>query len=316
MKISSSSAGADTKSTRSWRAAALTTPSIAASGAESRRTRPSACRTRTPARAENGAGSTGDANVISTCRTARSRSDATVSTSIRRPARMIPTRCAACCTSSSEWDERKTVRPSAAVSRSRRRNSSCRSGSRPLVGSSRMRSSGRCMNACTTPELLPVALRQLADRPVERDGEALDELFAVGPVDVAAQAGQGVELLAAGQAVVEPEVAREVADVTSRLHAVRTSVPAEQRGSARRRADEVEQQADRGALAGAVRTEEAEDLARARPGGPCPPAPGRRRGTSSRGLPCRSQAHRPSSERNRGVAADPVRPARPPARPA
>ena len=44
----------------------------------------------------------------------------TASTSTRRPERMIPTRSAACCTSSSECEERNTVRPSAAVSRRRR----------------------------------------------------------------------------------------------------------------------------------------------------------------------------------------------------
>ena len=75
----------------------------------------------------------------------------TVSVVTSLPDLMIATRSARRCTSSSSCEERNTVRPSATVSRTSRSNSFCISGSRPEVGSSRMSSSGRCMNASTRP---------------------------------------------------------------------------------------------------------------------------------------------------------------------
>ena len=85
------------------------------------------------------------------CRTLRASSVSTDSTATSRPARMMPTRPATCCTSSSECDDRNTVRPSAAVSRTSDRNVSWTSGSSPLVGSSSTARLGRCMNAWIRP---------------------------------------------------------------------------------------------------------------------------------------------------------------------
>jgi hypothetical protein len=50
-------------------------------------------------------------------------------------------------------------------------------------------------------DLLAVALRELADRPVAHDAEALAELVAKLLVDAHAQARQRVELLTCGQPV-------------------------------------------------------------------------------------------------------------------
>ena len=62
------------------------------------------------------------------------------------------------------------------------------------------------------PDLLLVALRVLLELAARVDVEALDERVAVRPVDAAAQVGEVLDRLAAGQAVVERELARDVAD--------------------------------------------------------------------------------------------------------
>ena len=67
---------------------------------------------------------------------------ATRSTATSRPSRMIPTRSHTRSTSSSSCEERKTAQPRSRSSRTSARNSSCISGSSPLVGSSRISSSG------------------------------------------------------------------------------------------------------------------------------------------------------------------------------
>jgi hypothetical protein len=109
-------------------------------------------------------------------------------------------------------------------------------------------------------ELLAVALGELSDGALERDAEPLDELVTQAPVDPSTKAGQGLELFAGGQAVVETKVARQVADAPADVDAVRPAVPAKQRRTTGCRADEVEKQADRRAFARPVRTEKAEDL--------------------------------------------------------
>ena len=71
---------------------------------------------------------------------------------------MIATRSATRCTSSSACDDSSTARPSPAVSRNRRSNSIWTSGSSPVVGSSRITTSGLCMKASRSPTfcLLPL----------------------------------------------------------------------------------------------------------------------------------------------------------------
>ena len=61
-------------------------------------------------------------------------------------------------TSSKRWLERSTVAPRAFSSRSRSMNTFCISGSRPLVGSSRISSSGAAMKAHTSPTFCLVPL--------------------------------------------------------------------------------------------------------------------------------------------------------------
>ncbi len=78
--------------------------------------------------------------------------------------------------------------------------------------------SGRFMNACDQPHLLPVARGQVTDLLVELGTEPVGQLVDVGPVHPAAQVrevGQGV---LAGEVRVERQVGGQVADVPADLH--------------------------------------------------------------------------------------------------
>ena len=156
----------------------LTTASIAGSGAASRTVGAVAPSTRTPSSVgERAPASTGSAKTIVTCRSARSRSARTASTSTSRPPRMIPTgrRRAAPRRASA-----RRGRPSA-----RRRPSRARArGTRP---GERVEAAGRLVEdeqlgpvheRLHDPDLLAVPLRELADRAVEDAVEALAELVA------------------------------------------------------------------------------------------------------------------------------------------
>ena len=57
-------------------------------------------------------------------------------------------------------------------------------------------------------DLLPIAFRQRPRRAIEIGGEPLDELVAVAELTQPSCSGQPVEVLAAGQARVEGELAR------------------------------------------------------------------------------------------------------------
>src|SRR2546430_6919506 len=120
----------------------------------------------TPGRAANSSADTGSSKWISTCRTARSRRSSTRSTTTMRPSRTMPTRSAVCCTSRITCEDMKTVCPAARASRTIDRNVCCTSGSSPLVGSSRISSSGACMNACTRPTFCRLPLDRLRNRAV------------------------------------------------------------------------------------------------------------------------------------------------------
>jgi hypothetical protein len=113
------------------------------------------------------------------------------------------------------------------------------------------------------PDLLAVPLREGADRAIEVELELLRERLAVAEAFHPAQAGEVAELLAAGQPLVEPEVARDVADAPPDRDRVAARVEAEQLDAARGRPDQVEHEPDRRRLPGAVRAEEAEHLAAA-----------------------------------------------------
>jgi hypothetical protein len=111
------------------------------------------------------------------------------------------------------------------------------------------------------PDLLLVALRQLADRLVERQPEALGELGDVRVVDAAAQAREIAQHLAGGELLVQRQLAGEVAQPAAHGDPLPADVHAQNLRTAARGPQEVEQQADRRRLAGTVRADVAEDLA-------------------------------------------------------
>ena len=110
-------------------------------------------------------------------------------------------------------------------------------------------------------DLLLVALRVLPELPARVEVEAFDEVALVGPIDPAAQVPEVLDGLGARQPVVQSELARQVPDPTVDLDRAPEAVEAEDAGRPRTRPDQVEEQADRRRLAGAVRAEEPEDLA-------------------------------------------------------
>src|SRR4249919_2664629 len=110
------------------------------------------------------------------------------------------------------------------------------------------------------PELLTVPLRELTNRSVESDAEPLAELVAIVGVHASAQPCEGVELLTTRQAIREPQISGQIADESTRRDPLRTSVEPEEGHTARGRMDQVEQEPDRGALAGAIRSQVSEDL--------------------------------------------------------
>ena len=177
---------------------------------------------------------------------------------------MIATRSATRCTSESACEERNTVRPvGGSLARASSSTSSCTSGSRPEVGSSRTSELRPVGKRLDQPDLLPVPLRQRAHRPVEVGVEPLGERVDLGPESAhAAERGEVAHDLAPRQALVEAEVARE-----RRRGDARSATPSRRGSRPSTRTlpdvgrDEVEQEPDRRRLAGAVRPEVAEDLA-------------------------------------------------------
>lgn len=75
------------------------------------------------------------------------RSSASEPILTKRPSRIRPIRSQPSSTSVSTCEDRRTVAPPATASSTMRQNSRCISGSKPSVGSSRIRTSGACMNA-------------------------------------------------------------------------------------------------------------------------------------------------------------------------
>ena len=201
------------------------------------------------------------ANSTSSRWTATLRRPSSESTTTSRPRRRIATRSATCSTSDSVCDERSTVRPSPATSRRSAWKLRWTSGSRPAIGSSRISSSGSCMKAWISPSFwrLPVESSRIlrpssaSKRAARRVTDAL--------VDAATKIGEVVEHRGAGQPGVEGEIAGQEPDPAPDREAVRAAVQPEQRGRPRGGLDQVEQQPHRRRLPGAVRAEEAEDLA-------------------------------------------------------
>ena len=109
-------------------------------------------------------------------------------------------------------------------------------------------------------DLLLVAFRVLAETPAWVETEPLHELGDVGDISPSSEVGEILDGLGACQAVVQRELAREVADPTVNLDGVGGRFDPEDRSPPRARTDEVEKDPDGGRLAGAIRPQEAEDL--------------------------------------------------------
>jgi hypothetical protein len=112
-------------------------------------------------------------------------------------------------------------------------------------------------------DLLAHAARVVADPPAQRARRQLQLIAQRRATNgrAAAEIAQIVEQLLAGERVVEGDSARQVSDSSPNLHAVTDDVEAEHVTCAGCRVQKSEQQPDGRALAGAIRSEEAEDLA-------------------------------------------------------
>ena len=136
------------------------------------------------------------------------------------------------------------------------------SGSRPLVGSSRISSSGSWKSAWISPIFWRLPARELAEGPIQVGLEALRQAGARPRPLHAAHLREERDQLAARQARVIGEVAGEVPEAGADREAVAPGVEAEQAGRAAGRVQQVQQGPDRRRLARPVGPEEPEDLAR------------------------------------------------------
>ncbi len=173
----------------------------------------------------------------------------------------MPTRWHVRSTSSRMWLERKTVAPSATASRTSWKKVCWTRGSRPAVGSSRISSSGRCWRAMTSPTFCLFALRVLAEAARRVEVEPRHELRLPPRIDAAPEVAVVLDRLAARQAVEQRELAGQVAHASMNGDRIDGRLDPEDPGLPGGRPDKVEEQPDRRRLAGAVRPEEAEDLA-------------------------------------------------------
>src|ERR1700674_3017266 len=110
-------------------------------------------------------------------------------------------------------------------------------------------------------DLALVAGRVLAKLTARVEVEALDQLLEIRLVDAPAQVREILEDLAAGQVGVERRLARDVTDQSFDGDRVVPAVEARDARAARVGSEKRHEDADRRGLAGAVGTEEAEDLA-------------------------------------------------------
>ena len=115
----------------------------------------------------------------------------------------------------------------------RARNSSCMSGSSPVVGSSRISSSGRVEERLDQPDLLAVAARELSQRAVEVGAEAPRQFVGAAERADPAKSREQRERLAPGRVLAVAEVAGQVAEAGADRDAVATAVEAEDARAAR-----------------------------------------------------------------------------------
>ena len=110
-------------------------------------------------------------------------------------------------------------------------------------------------------ELLPIALGVRPDLLRRVELEPVDQQVPVRDVDMTLDATQQVQRLLARQRGPQVDLARHVRDAAMRLDGIGLAVDAEDLRPSRRRADQPQQQAERGRLPRAVRTQVAEHLA-------------------------------------------------------
>ncbi len=110
-------------------------------------------------------------------------------------------------------------------------------------------------------DLSSVARREVAGGPIEIDLQALGDRVHARHVQAPSEPADRCDELARGHPFGKSQLARDVTDSTSHADPVTAWIPPEYLDRSARRPDEVEQAADGRALAGAVRPDEAKDLA-------------------------------------------------------
>ena len=111
-------------------------------------------------------------------------------------------------------------------------------------------------------DLLAVAARELAERTIEVGAEALGQGFGAADALDPPQTGEQPQRFASTRLLAVAEVSGQISEPGPDRDALALSIEAEDPGAARARMQQVEEGADRRRLAGAVRAEQAEDLAR------------------------------------------------------
>ena len=126
-------------------------------------------------------------------------------------------------TSSSRCDDRNTVRPSSTNSRMRLRNSRIPAGSRPFIGSSRIRSAGSASRQRAIPSRWRMPMRVRLDALVRtfRESHALERAADHAGGFAAARGGIHAQVLAPGQMRVEARLLDDRADAGERGRALR-----------------------------------------------------------------------------------------------
>ncbi len=177
----------------------------------------------------------------------------------------MPTRSQTASTSLRMCDERKTVWPRSFASRTVSRNAISISGSRPLVGSSRISRSARRGERRDQLHLLAVALRERAHLLARcRAGSARPGRRGTRSSVPPRTRARNASVSAAVRAGHRNGSAGDVGHAPVGCDRVTPGVDAEELRPPGGRAEQPEQQPDRRRLAGAVRPEIAVDLARLR----------------------------------------------------
>ena len=186
----------------------------------------------------------------------------TLSSASSRP-RPITTRCSAVrAISLIRWEDTNTVRPSAARERNRFRIHKMPSGSRPLMGSSRIKMAGITQQGGGQPEALSHPQREPAGPLGRHRGEAdqIQDRVDAALVDAVGQR-QAAQMVLGAAAGVERFGVQQRADFEQRPAVVGERPPVDQRRT-RRGIVEAEDHAQGGGLARPVGSEEPGDHAR------------------------------------------------------